>query len=83
MYFITKVVVNGKEYDSIPYDELESSATSNETIGYVSGKTESGDMFAVCVLGIIIVFILIFIIYKIINFIYIRDTIDKINDKEK
>lgn len=83
MNFITKVVVNGKEYDAIPYDKLESSATTNEASGYAAGRTEQGDMFAVCVLGIIIVFILIFIVYKFINFIYIRDTVDRINDEEK
>lgn len=50
---------------------------------YAAGRTEPGDMFAVCVLGIIIVFILIIIVYKFINFLYIRDTVDRINDEEK
>ena len=83
MDFITKVVVDGKEYNAIPYNELESSATQNTDEGFVSGKTEVGDMFAVCILGIIIVFALILIVYKFINFIYIRDTVDRINDDEK
>ena len=52
-------------------------------LAYSAGRVEEGDMFAVCVLFIIIVFILIFIVYKIINFIYIRDTVDRINDNEK
>lgn len=83
MYFLTKLIIDRKEYDSIPYNKLESSATSNERIGYAAGRTEQGDMFAVCILGIIVVFALIFIVYKFINFIYIRDTVDRINNEEK
>lgn len=64
--------------NAIPYDELHSTATQNERTGYVSGKVESGDIFSVIVLAVIIIFILIFIIYKIINFVYIRKSIDKI-----
>lgn len=83
MYFVNKIIVNGKEYNAIPYDELTDSATKSEAEGYVSGRTKEGDMFAVCVLAIIVVFVLIFIVYKFINFLYIRDTIDRINDNEK
>lgn len=64
--------------NAIPYDELHNTAIQNENTGYVSGKTENGDMFSVVVLAIIIIFALIFILYKLINFIYIRKTIDKI-----
>ena len=64
--------------NAIPYNELHSTSTQNEKEGYVSGKVESGDIFSVVVFAIIIIFILIFIIYKIINFIYIRKSIDKI-----
>ena len=63
------------------YLTLTDTATNSEKEGYVSGRVEIGDMFAVCVLGIIIVFILIVVVYKFINFIYIRDTVDKINKK--
>lgn len=65
--------------NAIPYDELHSTAIQNEKTGYVSGKVEHGDMFSVIVLAVVIVFVLLFIIYKIISFIYIRKSIDKIN----
>lgn len=81
MYFIDKVVVKSKVYNSIPYDSLTDTASKSESEGYVSGRTEEGDMFAACVFAIIIVFVLIIFIYKIINFIYIRGTVDKINSK--
>ena len=63
---------------AIPYDELHSSATQSESSNYVSGKTENGDMFSVIVFALIIIFIILLVIYKIINFIYIRKFIDKI-----
>ena len=68
---------------AIPYDELHSTATQNEKEGYVSGKVESGDMFSVIVFAVIIIFIFVFILYKIIKSIYIRSTIDELNEKKK
>ena len=65
----------------VPYNNLTDTANKSEDENFVSGRVEQGDMFAVCVLAIIIVFILILIVYKIINFIYIRNTVDKINEK--
>ena len=61
------------------YDDLEDTSISNTNNGFVSGRVGKGDMFAVCVLGLIIVFILIFIIWKILNYINFRKAADKIN----
>ena len=65
----------------VPYNNLTDTANKSEDENFVSGRVEQGDMLAVCVLAIIIVFILILIVYKIINFIYIRNIVDKINEK--
>lgn len=80
MYFADSIIIDGKKYNIKSYDELEDTAISNTNNGFVSGRVEPGSMFAVCVLVIIVVFILIVIVYKIINFIYIRNTVDKINN---
>lgn len=58
---------------------LTDSATISEENNYIDGNVEKGSMFAVCVLGLIIVFILIFIIWKILNYINFRKAADKIN----
>ena len=50
-----------------------------EENNYIDGNVEKGSMFSVCVLGLIIVFILIFIIWKILNYINFRKAADKIN----
>lgn len=50
-------------------------------IGYAAGKVEQSDMFVVCVFGIIVVFIIILIIWKILNYINKRRAIDEINKK--
>ncbi len=58
---------------------LTDSATISEENNYIDGNVEKGSMFSVCVLGLIIVFILIFIIWKILNYINFRKAADKIN----
>lgn len=65
----------------IPYNNLTDSATNSERIGYAAGKVEQSDMFVVCVFGIIVVFIIILIIWKILNYINKRRAIDEINKK--
>ena len=42
---------------------LTDSATISEENNYIDGNVEKGSMFSVCVLGLIIVFILIFILH--------------------
>ena len=58
---------------------LTDSATISEENNYIDGNVEKGSMFSVYVLGLIIVFILIFIIWKILNYINFRKAADKIN----
>lgn len=58
---------------------LTDSATISEENNYIDGNVEKGSMFFVCVLGLIIVFILIFIIWKILNYVNFRKAADKIN----
>lgn len=58
---------------------LTDSATISEENNYIDGNVEKGSMFSVCVLGLIIVFILIFIIWKILNYINFIKAADKIN----
>ena len=58
---------------------LTDSATISEENNYIDGNVEKGSMFSVCVLGLIIVFILVFIIWKILNYINFRKAADKIN----
>lgn len=79
MYFADSIIVDEKKYNIKSYNELEDTAISNTDNGFVSGRVEKGDMFAVCVLCLIIVFILIFIIWKILNYINFRKAADKIN----
>lgn len=79
MYFADSIVIDGKEHNIKSYDELEDTSISNTNNGFVSGRVGKGDMFAVCILGLIIVFILIFIIWKILNYINFRKAADKIN----
>ena len=69
--------------NAIPYDKLNSTAIQSEKEGYVSGKVQTSDIFSVVVLAVIIIFILVLIIYKIIKSIYIRSTIDELNEKKK
>ena len=65
----------------IPYNNFTDYATNSERIGYAAGKVEQSDMFVVCVFGIIVVFIIILIIWKILNYINKRRAIDEINKK--
>lgn len=61
---------------------LTDTATKSESANYAAGRVEQGSMFAICVLGIVIVFMLIFLIWKILNYINLRKAADKINKSD-
>lgn len=64
MKFLTKIVVDGQEYDAIPYEELHDTATSSESTGYISGKTNNQNTSLIFISGILIVLILFFFLHK-------------------
>lgn len=79
MYFADSIIIDGKEHNIKSYDELEDTSISNTNNGFVSGRVGKGDKFAVCVLGLIIVFVLVFVFWKILNYVNFRKAADKIN----
>lgn len=65
----------------LPYESLPSTATDNEANNYAAGRVTETDMFIVAVAALIVIFCIILVIWKILNYINFRKAVDKVNNE--